>query len=82
LWLAWHQVDALRERCANSGRWQIPAVFKALARASSTSGKWPAGSNSYGSGVINAAALLKLELPHDGVAVKAAAADAGFDAND
>jgi hypothetical protein len=32
--------------------------------------------------VINAAALLKLELPHDGVAVKAAAADAGFDAND
>ncbi|NDZ16989.1 S8/S53 family peptidase [Variovorax sp. WS11] len=82
LWLAWHQVDALRERYANSGRWQIPAVFKALARASSTPGKWPAGSNSYGSGVINAAALLMLELPDDGVAVKAAAADAGFDPND
>ena len=82
LWLAWHGVDTLRARYASAGHWQIPAVFKALARASATPGAWSAGSDRYGSGVLNAAALLAQVLPTNGVAVKAAEANAGFDPRD
>lgn len=82
LWLAWHGVDAIRARYATTGAWQIPAAFKALARATATPGKWPAGSDEYGSGVINAGALLKRLLPSDGDLRKADAADAGFDPKD
>lgn len=82
LWLAWHGVDALRARYASSGLWQLPAVFKSLARTSATPGQWSTGSDLYGSGVLNAAALLAQVLPPDGVTAKAAEANAGFDPND
>jgi hypothetical protein len=82
LWLAWHGADALRTRYAKQGAWQIPAAFKALARATATPGHWPAGSEDYGSGVINAGALLKHALPADGALHKADTADAGFDPKD
>jgi len=82
LWLAWHGVSNLRAHFGASGAWQIPAAFKALARATATPGSWPAGSDRYGSGVINAGALLKRTLPPDGTVRKAKPADAGFDSGD
>jgi serine protease len=82
LWLAWHGVAKLKAHYATSGLWQIPAAFKRLARDTATPGAWPAGSNRYGSGVLNAAALLQAALPADGVPKKAKLADAGFDRDD
>ena len=82
LWLAWHGIEKLRTHFATSGAWQLPAAFKALARASATPGQWPAGSDRYGSGVINAGALLKQTIPLDGVVTKAKGADEGFDPHD
>jgi len=82
LWLAWHGVDALRARYGTSGLWQIPAAFKQLARRTASPGAWPAGSNKYGSGVINAGQLLGGTLPADGAVTKAKPAGGGFDPND
>jgi lambda repressor-like predicted transcriptional regulator len=83
LWLAWHGVAALQTRYAASGLWQIPAAFKRLARLTATPGNWGADEASrYGSGVINAAALLAHALPADGSLVKAKEASDVFDPND
>ncbi|HSV44377.1 MAG TPA: S8 family serine peptidase [Ramlibacter sp.] len=82
LWLAWHGPAALQARYAAGGKWQVAAAFKALLRATALV---PAGwdSTEYGSGVIDAAALLGAALPADGVLTAAkAAADVFDDLND
>lgn len=82
LWLAWHGVDALKKLYAAGGAWQIVQAFKKLARQTATPGAWPIGSTVYGSGVINAAALLAAQLPENGSLSKAIKADGVFDPND
>jgi lambda repressor-like predicted transcriptional regulator len=83
LWLAWHGVDHLRAVYGNEGWWQIPAAFKKLARATATAGNWPSSEDgNYGSGVINAAALLAALLPPAGSLHKANPAAGLFDPND
>jgi lambda repressor-like predicted transcriptional regulator len=82
LWLAWHGVGALKAHYAAGGVWQIAQAFKKLARQTATPGTWPAGSNDYGSGVINAAALLAAPLPSNGSLSKAIKAAGVFDPND
>lgn len=83
LWLAWHGVDNLRAYAGANDLWRIPATFKKLARATATPGNWSAAdASNYGSGVINAAALLAAPLPVVSTVVKAMAAAAPFDPND
>lgn len=82
LWLAWHGVGTLQARYAAGGAWQIVQAFKKLARQTATPGAWPAGSSDYGSGVINAAALLAAPLPANGSLSKANKAAGVFDPND
>jgi len=83
LWLAWHGIDALKARYAASGQWQIVQAFKKVARQTATPGAWsPANASDYGSGVINAAALLSSPLPVDGSLKKAKEANDVFDPDD
>jgi lambda repressor-like predicted transcriptional regulator len=83
LWLAWHGVAALRAYAGANDLWRIPAAFKKLARATATPGNWSAAeAANYGSGVINAAALLAAPLPAIDSIVKASAAADPFDPND
>ncbi len=80
LWLAWHGVAALHAHYGGDALWKIPAAFKHLARATATPGAWPAGSDRHGSGVLDAAALLKAPLPAQ--LHQARAADGPFDPDD
>lgn len=65
LWLAYHGVPNLHSRYAAGGLWQIPRVFKHLLRQTAVRpATWD--TTEYGSGVINAAALLAAPLPPDG----------------
>ena len=82
LWLAWHGVDALRERYRASGAWQIPAAFKWLACQSAARGGFDPHDEEYGAGVLDIPALLRLPLPADGALHKAEVADGPFDRNE
>jgi len=67
LWLAWHGIDALRNKYAPTGLWQIPKAFKYLAMKHITPGKWAADDvGNYGTGVLNIEAILKAPLPDAG----------------
>lgn len=83
LWLAWHGVAALKAFYGPGELWRIPAAFKALARQTATPGRWPAQeADQYGSGVINAAALLAAPLPAPHTLHKAHPAGGLFDPDD
>lgn len=83
MWLAWHGTDQLKERYGSTGLWCIPAAFKKLARETATPGNWPAEENSlYGSGIINAGALLMHPLPEPAELIKAKLAADPFDPQD
>ncbi len=67
LWLAWHGIDALRDKYGPTGLWQIPKVFKYLATRYVTPGNWTADDEgNYGAGVLNIEAILKAPLPGAG----------------
>jgi lambda repressor-like predicted transcriptional regulator len=81
LWLAYHGAQTLRTMYAPSGLWQIPSAFKMLLRKSArTPPNWDTAN--YGSGIIDAAALLALPLPADGTMAPAKKAADVFDPND
>lgn len=81
LWLAYHGVAALHSRYQPGGLWQIAKAYKTLLRQSAvTPATWDR--SNYGTGVINAAALLALPLPADGTMTPAKAAADVFDPDD
>jgi len=80
LWLAWHGIDALKDRYGARGLWCLPAAFKKLARQTATPGGWSESEQGlYGSGVINAGTLLAAPLPTPEELVKARLAADVFD---
>lgn len=81
LWLAWHGVDALHDKYAQTGLWQIPKAFKYLAMKSAKPGQWSGeDKGNYGAGVLDVAALLQMPLPSAGSMRKENPAAAAFDA--
>jgi hypothetical protein len=76
----WHP-HQLHSRYAAGGLWQIPHVFKHLLRQTAVRPEtWD--TTEYGSGVINAAALLAAPLPPDGALPPVQPAAGAYDPND
>jgi subtilisin family serine protease len=80
LWLAWHGVDALKQKYGATGLWQIPKAFKYFAMKTAKKGNWPSHiTDKYGTGVLDIPALLKAPLPDAGVMHKENVAYGQFD---
>jgi len=80
MWLAWHGVEALHAKYTGQ-EWMIPAAFKRLVKSSCA--VWPHGPtylSGYGTGIIDAGALLEMSLPSASDMTKEAKSDAEFDA--
>jgi subtilisin family serine protease len=85
LWLAWHGANKLN--AAYPAPWMKAAAFKRLLRSTAkvpTTADVPGGWNAaqYGSGIINAEALLKAALPLAGTLHKANSANGVYDPDD
>ena len=80
LWLAFHGVDKLKVKYG-SDLWKIPRAFKALLRQSA---RVPAGwdTSHYGTGIMDAEALLRLPLPDSASLKLPKSACDVFDPND